>query len=74
MGRPKFSYENKKFYKRLRERFLEHIESLQMVSRAEIAMLQRLDDVYIRKAFAKRLKSDSKLSVLKVYQCLLRVF
>jgi len=56
-------YENKKFYKRLRERFLEHIESLQTVSRAEIATLQRLDDVYIQKAFAKRLKSDSKLSV-----------
>jgi len=56
-------YENKKFYKRLRERFLEHIESLQTVSKAEIATLQRLNDVYIRKAFAKRLKSDSKLSV-----------
>jgi len=52
-------YENKKFC----ERFLEHIESLQTVSKAEIATLQRLDDVYIRKAFAKRLKSDSKLSV-----------
>jgi len=42
-----FPYKNEKFYERLRERFLEHVESLQTVSRAEMATLQRLDDVYI---------------------------
>jgi len=57
------SYENEKFYKRLHKRFLEHVESLETISRAEIATLQRLDDVYIRKMFAKRLNSDNKLSV-----------
>jgi len=30
-------YKNAKFYKRLREHFLEHVESLETVSRAEIA-------------------------------------
>jgi len=43
--------------------FLKHGESLETVSSTEIAMLQRLNDVYIREAFVKRLKSDSKLSV-----------
>jgi len=43
--------------------FLEHVESLEMINRAEIATLQRLNDVYIWKMFAKRLKFDSKLSV-----------
>jgi len=47
----KHSDENEKFYKRLCERFLEHVESLETVSRAEIAMLQRLAGIYIQKAF-----------------------
>jgi len=38
--------------------FLEHVESLETVSRAEIATLQRLDDVYMRKAFATFEKSE----------------
>jgi len=37
---------------------LEHVER-ETVSRAKIATLQRLDDVYIRKVFAKHLKSLS---------------
>jgi len=53
--------ENEKFYKRLCEHFLQFVESLKTVSRAEIAMLQRLKDVYIRKAFAKCLKNLTKI-------------
>jgi len=45
--------------------FLEYVKSLEMVSRGN-ATLQRLDDVYIRKAFAKHSKSLSN----SVWRCI----
>jgi len=66
------SDENEKFCKRLCERFLEHIKSLETINRAEIATLQCLESVYIWKAFAKRLKNLNKLCT-KMYQFIERI-